>query len=198
MHVARIQQDGNECTKRELRCIARFLSNRDVLAVPELRYRVSPDVCSVNPRHRLSGLAVVNSMAPASAKSKAIVIPVAFSEEDGKAVRFAVDSLYRSGDSIHLVHVLRTREPGNEIYHGVHVPPARHSKQQSLLILRPSGIQQRGLNGSSVQVLLEHRLTSMTHWKGALKNRKLHGHGKKFKIGMWLDQRSPCLASSIW
>lgn len=79
-------------------------------------------------------------MSPAASKSKCIVIPVAFSEEDGKAVAFAVDSLYKSGDSIHLVHVLRTREPGNEVYHGVHVPTARYSKYQRRVVGRKPGL----------------------------------------------------------
>ena len=60
-----------------------------------------------------------DSTVPTKSRTKAIVIPVALTEDDSKAVDFAVDSLYRTGDSIHLVHVLRTREPGNEIYHGV-------------------------------------------------------------------------------
>lgn len=54
------------------------------------------------------------------------------------------------------------------------------------------------MNGSCVQVPSAHRSTFMTHWKDALKNRKLSGHGKKFETGMLLDQQIPCLAPSIW
>lgn len=57
-------------------------------------------------------------MSPEGGKPRSIVVPIAFSEEDSKAVAFVLDSLYRKGDSVHLVHVLRTREPGNEVYHG--------------------------------------------------------------------------------
>lgn len=73
---------------------------------------------AVAAREPQSGQIVGDSTVPAMSKTKAIVIPVALTEDDSKAVDFAVDSLYRTGDSIHLVHVLRTREPGNEIYHG--------------------------------------------------------------------------------
>eukprot|EP00892_Ulva_mutabilis_P008477 jgi/Ulvmu1/6000/UM026_0126.1 len=78
-------------------------------------------------------------MSPASTTARNIVVPVAFTSDDDRTIAFVTDSLYRKGDAIHLVHVLRTREPGNEIYHGpvgtsvdVHDPLERQLEAQAI------------------------------------------------------------------
>jgi hypothetical protein len=58
-------------------------------------------------------------MSVASLPSRSLVIPVDFTDSDDKAIAFALDSLYKKGDAVHLVHVLRIRETTNEIFHGV-------------------------------------------------------------------------------
>ena len=52
-----------------------------------------------------------------AAPERHIVIAVDFEERDDRAMQFLVDTIYRPGSVINLVHVVLAREESNEIYH---------------------------------------------------------------------------------
>jgi hypothetical protein len=47
-----------------------------------------------------------------------VVVPTNFEPRDEKAVRFAMEVVYKPGTTIDLVHIVRAREEPQEVYHG--------------------------------------------------------------------------------
>ena len=54
------------------------------------------------------------------AHQRHIVVAVDFEERDNLAMRFLLDSLWRPGTVVNLVHVVLAREEYNEVFHGAH------------------------------------------------------------------------------
>ena len=52
-------------------------------------------------------------------QAKHVVIAVDFEERDDKAMTFLLDTLWRPGTVIDLVHVVMAKEEYSEVYHGV-------------------------------------------------------------------------------
>lgn len=68
-------------------------------------------------------------MASVQMQARHIVIAVDFEEKDDKAMAFLLDTLWRSGMVIDLVHVVMAREEYNEVYHGAHCACWRQSAE---------------------------------------------------------------------
>ena len=57
-----------------------------------------------------------------------IVVPVELTPGSDLAVQYCVDFIWRQGDVINLVHVIKAREGVSEIYHGTTTAPIAQTR----------------------------------------------------------------------